>query len=604
MKRRVLVVDDQEGIREQLSKYIARSSVKDQSVSLVQQAKAKLLGGGAVAPSPAPADDDIVYQVDTAAQGKDAYEMVKKAVLDDNPYLMVFLDMRMPPGWDGMETMEKLWEVDPKIQIALCSAYSDYSWSGIVERVGRRDNLLILKKPFDVAEVSQMALALSEKRVTEMERQKQTEELQRVNQELQQQIIERECIGDALRYTRNYLNNVFQSLPSILISTDPNSVVTQWNTAAEKYSGIASASAMSQVLWDLLPFLNDYRSVFAEVLETGTPRESRKRRVGEPPNESYMDISIYPITYEGQGQDPSFHGVQGVVLRIDDVTELEKKSEHLRQAQKMDTVGKLAAGLAHDFKNIIGGIMGTLSSMRFTLETLEDEETKTSIGEDIEIIEDSAKNGQEMVKRLLNLSGKKQELSRVDVDLNNVVQDALKLCRNTLDKSIAIVENLYASPAMVRAYPSQLDQVLLNLCVNASHAMTIMRQAGEAQGGTLTVEVARIVADSKFKATFPEADKSADYWRLSVKDTGVGIKPEAREKIFDPFFTTKEKGQGSGLGLSMVYNIVKQNNGFLDVASKVGEGSTFYVYFAVESKPAADATVPEPKNDGTAPASV
>jgi len=569
------VVDDQEGIREQLSKYICRSGEKDKTLSLVQQAKARLLG---VKPADMAGvgDDDDNYLVDTASQGEEAYELVKLAVAGGKPYRVIFLDMRMPPGWDGLETMEKVWEADPKVQVVLCSAYSDYSWKNIVERVGKRDNLLILKKPFDVAEVSQLALALTEKHIMASEMEQGTLELKRINQELQQQIIERECIGDALRYTRNYLNSVFQSLPSMLISVDQRGIVTQWNTATEKFSGIPSDQALSLELWELLPFLDEYRGNFDTVLRNGQPQELRRKNVGGADG-AFMDISMYPITYKDEHADG---GVQGVVLRIDDVTELERKSDHLRQAQKMDTVGKLAAGLAHDFKNVIGGIMGTLSSMKFSLDNnLQPglEELKTSLSDDIEIIEESAKNGQDLIKRLLNLSSKKQELAFADVDLNEVVRSVMKLCQNTVPKSVEITTTYLPGQALVRAYPSQLEQVLLNLCVNAGHAMTIMRGEGEREGGSLTVAVDRRSVDKRFCDSIPGALEGS-YLRLAVSDTGVGIGPETLSKIFDPFFTTKPKSQGSGLGLSMVYNIIKQHNGFVDVKSSPGNGATFYVY--------------------------
>ena len=136
-------------------------------------------------------DDNRVYHLDSATQGKEGFEKVQKAAAQGNPYWLAFVDMRMPPGWDGLETIAGILEVDPQIQIVLCTAYSDYSWEEISEKLGPRDNLLILKKPFDTAEVAQIASALTQKWYLERQSASKMAEIQKLNEELERRVLER-----------------------------------------------------------------------------------------------------------------------------------------------------------------------------------------------------------------------------------------------------------------------------------------------------------------------------------------------------------------------------------------------------------------------------
>jgi CheY-like chemotaxis protein len=160
------------------------------------------------------------------------------------------------------------------------------------------------------------------------------------------------------------------------------------------------------------------------------------------------------------------------------------------------------------------------------------------------------------------------------------VQSVLKICGTTFDKNIQIVPRLPDTPPMINADPAQLEQVLLNFCVNANHAMTIMREDRQDAGGTLTIDVERVVADRAFSETHPLAEHHV-YWRIAVSDTGVGMDRETLAHVFDPFFTTKPKGTGTGLGLTMAYNIVQQHGGFIDAYSEKGMGTTFSIYLPV-----------------------
>ena len=276
---------------------------------------------------------------------------------------------------------------------------------------------------------------------------------------------------------------------------------------------------------------------------------------------------MYPLLYTG---------IEGIVIRFEDVTELEKKDRQLLQAQKMETVGNLAGGLAHDFNNVLGGIVGTTSLIKFLLEKGEIIDIE-NIKSRIDVIEKGAVRAVDLVKQLLTLSRKSDPLL-TPVDINQSLKHVMKICENTFDKSILIFSRFHDSPSMIWADATQIEQVLLNLCVNASHAMTIMRKKEEQQGGVLTVSVIDFESTPEFRTNHVEAfDKK--YWKIQVHDTGVGIDNKNLQKIFDPFFTTKAATKGTGLGLAMVYNIIQQHKGFIDVNSKMGEGTTFDVYF-------------------------
>jgi CheY-like chemotaxis protein len=200
----------------------------------------------------------------------------------------------------------------------------------------------------------------------------------------------------------------------------------------------------------------------------------------------------------------------------------------------------------------------------------------------------------DLVKQLLSLSRKKECLV-VSFDLNKAVRQAIELCRNTFDRCVEIRSVQPEKNVLVSADPTQIEQVVLNLLVNAFHAMTIMRPAGQQAQGVLTVSVARASAGEPPLQSCPDASARL-YWKLRVADTGVGMDSRVLDKIFDPFFTTKGPDQGTGLGLAMVANIVKQHGGCISVQSEPGAGTAFDVYLpaAVQGAPSLKAPAPEP----------
>jgi len=265
------------------------------------------------------------------------------------------------------------------------------------------------------------------------------------------------------------------------------------------------------------------------------------------------------------------------VARI--LSDVEKNilESQLIQSQKMESIGTLVGGLAHDFNNLLGGITGSLSLIKYRYEAIAPEELLKYVT----VMENASNRAADLVRQLLTVASK-QDLAMTPVNLNNSITHIVKICRNTFDKSVDIVYNCPDRPSVTSADPIQIEQVLLNLCINGYHAMTMMREENDKKGGTLTLEIKRLHPDDIFMQMHPEA-RNEDYWIISLEDTGIGMTKNTLQRIFEPFFTTKKNTpvKGSGLGLTMVYNIIRDHGGFIDVQSEAGSGSVFNVYLPV-----------------------
>ncbi len=243
--------------------------------------------------------------------------------------------------------------------------------------------------------------------------------------------------------------------------------------------------------------------------------------------------------------------------------EKEKLQAQLRQAQKLEAIGTLAEGVAHDFKNILCPIIG------YTQMAIDDAPESSPLRPDLEQILSAAYRANDLAKQILAVSDHGQEQERVPLDISSITREALKLMRASLPSSIEIRQNIQRGVALADA--TQIHQVLMNLCTNSIHAM--------GDRGMLQVTLTRVELSEEGPASLPVADlKPGPYLKLSVSDTGHGMDAETMQRIFDPYFTTKEVGKGSGLGLAVVQGIVKRHEGAITVESAPGRGSTFDVY--------------------------
>ncbi len=283
------------------------------------------------------------------------------------------------------------------------------------------------------------------------------------------------------------------------------------------------------------------------------PRQYEFKGVKTNGDTLFIEVSAAVTTFQGEP-------ISLVYLR--NVTERKALEAQLLQAQKMEAVGTLAGGVAHDFNNILMALMGYANLLQMKMDP----------GDPLRVYVDqivsSTGKAANLTQSLLAFS-RKQIIELKPCDVSLIVRDVTKLLRRLLPEDIELALEL-AEQMTIMGDAAQIDQVLINLATNARDAMP--------RGGGLKIETGEAMIDSEFLRA-KGYGKAGAYIRLSVSDNGIGMSPAVRDKIFEPFFTTKETGKGTGLGLSIVYGIVKQHNGYIDVDSEPGRGTTFHIYF-------------------------
>jgi PAS domain S-box-containing protein len=275
------------------------------------------------------------------------------------------------------------------------------------------------------------------------------------------------------------------------------------------------------------------------------------------------------IPIEEDGEKKALIFVEDITAREHAKEAQQKLREQLIQAQKMESIGRLAGGIAHDFNNILSVIIGYSDLLMKRLPS------DNAAAEELQIINESGKKAASLTGQLLAFS-RKQVLEMKVTNLNVIVHDMSKMLGRMISENITLVINASNRTGNVLADPSQIEQILMNLAVNARDAMP--------GGGIFTVEISDVELGEEFVQEH-EGAKAGSYVRLSVSDEGQGIGAEEQERIFEPFYTTKETGKGTGLGLATVYGIVKQHNGFIYTRSQVNKGATFDIYLPVVMSP-------------------
>jgi two-component system cell cycle sensor histidine kinase/response regulator CckA len=371
-------------------------------------------------------------------------------------------------------------------------------------------------------------------------------------------LTERKRAEEALRESEAKYRGLVNEINDGVFATDEKGVLTFANRTLARIHGFEKPEdLLGRVFLELIApsALNEVQDKFRAVMEEGKAIDVVTTRiVRQDGSEAVVEVKPTAIVVDGRTA-----GSRGVVRDITDRTRLE---EQFRQAQKMEAVGRLAGGVAHDFNNILTAILGYSDLLLSGLPGV------SPFRSDVEEIRKAAERAGALTRQLLAFS-RRQILTPQILDLNSLVADMDSMLRRLLGEDVDLVTRLDPNLGHVRADPGQLEQVLANLSLNARDAMP--------EGGKLTIETRNVDLDASYLGLQARV-VPGPYVLLSVSDTGVGMDGATQARLFEPFFTTKPKGKGTGLGLATVYGIVKQSDGYIWCQSELGSGTTFKVY--------------------------
>jgi len=562
---RILIVDDNPAIHEDFRKILAGPSGRGAELDRVES----IIFDAPAAPRPLATAFDLGF----AFQGREALDLVWQARAESRPYALAFVDVRMPPGWDGVETIHHLWEADPLLQVVVCTAYSDYSWEKMSARLGLNDNLVILKKPFDNIEVLQLAHSLTKKWVLTRQAQLRIEDLDRM---VVQRTAAVEQASVELRRSEERFGTAFRANPiALAIQSLHERRFVDVNAAFTAMTGINHEEAIGRTP-DELSISFEFRDPLVGI---GVIRNAEAQLKTRGRELRHVLISTAHITLGGDAH---------VLLMMEDISERVQLEAQLRQSQKMEAIGQLAAGVAHDFNNLLTIIEGHASLQ------LAEPDISKDLAESLEQIEQAAERAADLTRQLLAFSRRQIMRPRV-FNLNSLVDELSGMLRRVLGEKVELRCNFEEGLPLVCVDRTSIEQVVMNLALNARDAMP--------KGGAIHV-FTKSVEITKCNGDLPTEALPGRYVCLGVSDSGTGIDEAIRGRIFEPFFTTKEINKGTGMGLATVYGIARQHEGWIDVSTAPGAGSTFRVHFPVTDKqpepaPVPEAVMPSPEQQAT-----
>ncbi len=684
---RILVIDDNRAIHDDFRKIL----VGDTGNAALDQMSAALFD------QPAKPQTSLEFRVDCANQGEEALWLVQQSLQAAQPYAMAFVDVRMPPGWDGVETVLKLWEVDPDLQVVICTAYADYSWDDLIQKLGHSDRFVILKKPFDSVEVLQLAYALTEKwhllhlnksKLDDLERMvsTRTAELKSTNEKLRAEVAERKRAEEKLGFKNIILSTQQEaSIEGILVVDENGGIISSnrrfvdmWGIPFDVAESKSDERALQSVIDNLASpeeFIRKVKHVYEARYETSRDEialkdgrvfdrysapmlgaggkyygrvwyfrditehkraaeelrkaEERFRVAAETSNDAVYEWDLkqsvqwfgkidemlgydpdeFPRTLDGwaasvhpEDRERVMAAVQahleghaafaaeyrvrrkdgvyrwwaarGVAVRmpdgkpfrwigtVTDITERKRLEEQLLQSQKVESIGRLAGGVAHDFNNLLTAITG------HSILLMKGLDSNNPLRNSAEQIEQAAYRAGRLTRQLLAFS-RKQVMQPKVLNLNAVVADMAKMSQRLIGEDVELVTIPADSLWSIKADPGQIEQVILNLALNARDAMP--------DGGKLTIQTVNVILDEDYAHHHADV-KTGEFVMLAISDTGTGVTDEVKAHMFEPFFTTKDQGKGTGLGLATCFGIVNQSGGRINVYSELGHGTTFKIY--------------------------
>jgi PAS domain S-box-containing protein len=471
--------------------------------------------------------DQLGYDViSISASGEEAIETAQTKRPD-----LVVMDIMLGSTMDGIEAAQIIRE-QFDIPIIFLTAYVD---NVLLARAKIAEPFGYILKPFDDRELgSTVEIALYKKK-----------------------------IEAALRTSEVFNKNILNATPNPMVVVDPDTSIRFVNPAFERLTGFSSQEIVGQKIpypwWSReQPYITNEANSDAFCAEINDSKRQYKNKDGQP---LFVLISRKPIFLNDE--------LQYYLVTWIDITEKEKMDEENRnledqivKMQRIEALGTLTGGIAHDFNNVLTIILGNAEL------ALDELPADSPLGEHILEILQSGRRARDMIKRILAFS-QSEELQRLPMKVQPIVSEVVQLLRSSLPATIKVCEHI-ASEGISFVDPTQIHRIVMNLCTNAYHAM-------RESGGLLEIGIKDVMIDDLHASRYLGV-QPGPYVRISVSDNGCGIKKEVMGRIFEPYFTTKEVGVGTGMGLSVVYGIVKGHHGAVTVYSEPGKGSTFHVY--------------------------
>jgi len=578
---RVLAVDDEESILELYRQVLSRKGRDKKRASEMSDLEARLFGKPQSEPASA-----FFFDLTVCRQGDEAIEKVKDSIIEGRPFALVLLDIRMPPGPDGVAAAEAIRALDPMIEILIVTGYSDIDPAEIANRVSPPHKLLYIQKPFHPQEIYQFVCTLCSKWKNEAfiraynqrllsHIEAQTKELQKTNKELRAEIKIREESETALRDSEGKFRDLFEKSSDHLYLHDLEGNLVHSNLSFKAECGYDEEFLHLRNIRDLIPerYVHKFDEYLKRIIEKGYDEGvmilqalDGRELVIEYKNSLIRDTEGRPVAVRGAGHDVS--------ERLRNEEERHRLEMQLVQMQRMEALGTLSGGIAHNFNNLLMGILGNASLAALEIDP------NHELQRNLNNIKTLVECGSRLTRQLLEYS-KGGEYEVAPVDLNALIKktsDAFGATRKDIR-----IHHRFDEAFAIDGDRGQIEQVLMNLFVNAADAMPA---GGELFLGTKKISHLEIT-DKPFNP------KPGDYLLLSFRDTGIGMDKDTLEHIFEPFFTTKGLTKGTGLGLASVYGIIKAHGGYIDVKSAKGEGATFLIYLPLSAKKIIRETSPD-----------
>ncbi len=577
-KFKILVADDDDIILDLYEDVLSKDDIPEPSKSEMDAIGSELFKEESSKEPLIP--NTMSFELTLCRRAEEAVEAVRKAVAQNQFFSVAFLDVRMPPGKNGIWAAEQIRNIDPYIEIVFVTGYSDIDPVQIYQKILPVHKVLYIQKPFHPVEINQFAIALSMKWQSEQELKKvhdsleeqlkeRTKEIAIVNKKLLEDIDNRKQTENDLKESRERLELALES---------SNACIWEWDFIKKKFYFDDRVLKMLGYESDEIPEGMDGAQLIHHPDDYRRMQKKINSHIGK---ETLIYDDEYRVrTKDGQWRwlhscgkiskwdsDKIISGIAvDITERVNTKKEKDRLEKTLQQVQKMEAIGTLTGGIAHDFNNILTAVNGYMGIIK-------NHSSKDSkLSHYVEQVLQASNRATDLIRNMMAFS-RQTEAKKIALDIGLIVKEALKLLRASIPSTIEIKSNVKTHLGKALVDPSQMHQVVMNLCTNAFQAM-------EKEGGILEISLDTETISHDF-ANIHMNIEQGQYLKLSVSDTGAGIGPDKIERIFEPYFTTKEVGEGTGLGLAMVHGIVKDHNGAITVDSKKGKGSTFIVYLPI-----------------------